>query len=256
MKPFKSLITVIAIKQRRYIPLLIVCLFALLSGCSTYKSNSSITFESANERLDKPVIYVGELTEEANEFSYVGWIDAKVSKANVFSDKPTKAMADRVLAYLAKQRGAHAVTYVTYKYGIFGAIEARGQAVRVNSISDIEVAQQKIAELKEQEALARLAQQEQQQQESEDSMSAIDFILSKTQVAQPVVADAEATVTVSPVKQALLYHSTPAELVHYPKPEIDRAIERLNRMRDEASQAKSFERYQALTEVIEILKQP
>lgn len=117
--------------------------FALLAACSTYKSNSELTFETIELNEYKPVIPVGDLDVTADQLTYLGWLEAEVTKPSILHDDPTERQAAIVLGYLAqKEKGADAVIHVSYKLGgnlsPLTRIKARGQAVKINRLPEQE----------------------------------------------------------------------------------------------------------------------
>ena len=48
-------------------------IFALLaSGCSSYSTNTDVSFEDTQMQDRPPVMYVGEVSESVDQFSYLG----------------------------------------------------------------------------------------------------------------------------------------------------------------------------------------
>lgn len=128
-----------------------------ISACSTYRTNSDITFESVKIE-QKPEIFIGEDDFEAFRLDYLGWVDAKVSRPSIVHRRPTKAQADVVLARLAKDMGAQGVFFVTYNWDVFGALKARGQAVRIHGIDQLSTYKEKLKAQKAQEKAEKIAE--------------------------------------------------------------------------------------------------
>ncbi|NRB41052.1 MAG: hypothetical protein HRU20_21700 [Pseudomonadales bacterium] len=120
-------------KSSRLLPCLLIL---MLSACSTYKTNSDISFRSTELSGLNPVLPVGQKVP-ADMVTYLGWVEAKVSSPSVFHEPPTQAQVDIVLAEKAKQLGADVVIHVDYKKRVnglsLGKLTARGQAVRINA---------------------------------------------------------------------------------------------------------------------------
>lgn len=115
---------------------LTVCLLIALTGCSSYRTNTDISFSSTLLSGQKPAMPV-DAEVPADQITYLGWVDARVVKPSYFHDAATKEQANIVLAEQAKKLGADAVINVNYKRGINMAtlpkLDARGQAVRINA---------------------------------------------------------------------------------------------------------------------------
>lgn len=118
------------LKSRMAVVLLVT---SICSACSTYKTNTDLTFDSVWLSGQVPAVYVGEIENTADQLTFLGWVDAQVNRPSIMHEEPTKEQADIVLAYQAKQLGADAVTHVTYKRGVLTEMIARGQAVIINS---------------------------------------------------------------------------------------------------------------------------
>ena len=112
--------------------LLLVC---LSSGCTTYRTNGKIQFDSIHLSGEKPVIHVGKIQETPDQLILLGWVDAKVTQPNWFSAAPSEEMANIILAEKGAALGADAIIYVTYSTStntlLNKRLEARGQAVRL-----------------------------------------------------------------------------------------------------------------------------
>lgn len=109
-----------------------------LSACSTYHTNSDIIFDSVMLSGQKPTIPINNVKVSPDQLTFLGWVDAQVTKPTLFHKQATTQQADIVLAERAKAMGADTVIHVEYKrsFNILaqGSIEARGQAVRVNRL--------------------------------------------------------------------------------------------------------------------------
>lgn len=220
--------------------LLVVLSILTLSACSTYKTNTDTEFESTDLGNRQPAIYIGKLDEPSDQLDFQGWIKAIVKKPHMFSDKPTKQMADIVLSELAIDKNAHAVTFVEYKYNILGAIEARGQAVRIKGVE------------------TNVKPEPEPEQPAE--VVAVTHA-EKLQVASPQEIIEMAQTPEQREKGANRYaisqslqQSFPKAFVGLNKAQIDEVLARLQVLRKMASDDKSLERYQAITEIIEILE--
>lgn len=116
--------------------LLISLLVILLSGCSTYRTNSDVTFRSTVLSGEHPVIPVGK-DVPSSMVTYLGWIEAEVSSPSYFSKPPTQEQVDIVLANKGKAMGADAVIHVEYGKKVnaatLGKLTGKGQAVRINA---------------------------------------------------------------------------------------------------------------------------
>ena len=123
------------INRQKILFLSLLLLFIVANtGCSTYTTNTDITFASTTLIGQEPEIYVGDITETADKLTFLGAVEAIVKKPNIFDEDPTPKQADIVLAHLGKEKGADAVIHVEYKYGIAnGRITATGQAVKINT---------------------------------------------------------------------------------------------------------------------------
>lgn len=134
-----------------------LCLSVMaFSACSTYKTNSDISFESVNIQ-QKPEIFIGENDFESFRLDYLGWVEAKVSKPSIVHSKPTKEQADVVLARLGKDMGAQGVFFVTYNWDMLGNLNAKGQAVRIHGIDQLTTYKEKLKKRKEIEKAATIA---------------------------------------------------------------------------------------------------
>ncbi len=119
-----------ACKVQRCAFLLLLLPILFLNACSTYKTNSSLRFTDRFPR-EKPVIPVGKLDTGNENLTYLGWVNAEVSKPLPMASPPTKQQADLVLAELGSKLDADAVTFVKYKTGLGGnTLFAKGQAVQ------------------------------------------------------------------------------------------------------------------------------
>lgn len=109
----------------------------LLAGCSTYRTNSDLSFDTVQLDQYKPVIPVGDVDFAVEELTFLGWVEAEVTKPSILHDDPTERQAAIVLGYLAQQeKNADAVIHVSYKLGgnlsPLTRMVARGQAVLIN----------------------------------------------------------------------------------------------------------------------------
>ena len=114
---------------------LTLTVFMVLSACSTYKTNTEVTFESSTTR-QKPEVFVGQELE-SYKLDYLGWVEAEVRRPTVFHKRATPEQADIVLARLAKNLGAQGVFFVTYDFDLFGTLHAKGQAVRIEGLDQV-----------------------------------------------------------------------------------------------------------------------
>ena len=116
--------------------LIISLLVIFLAGCSTYKTNSDITFSSTLLSGEHPVIPVGK-DVPSNMVTYLGWVEAEVTSPHYFSKSPTQEQVDIVLAKKAQAIGADAVIHVEYSNKVnvatLGKLNGKGQAVRINA---------------------------------------------------------------------------------------------------------------------------
>lgn len=243
--------------------LLILCLqlgvtAGLLSGCTTYSTNSKdITFKTAMAENIRPEIYVGDLDEKADDFTYLGWVEARVSPSNPFADKPTEHMADIVLANKARKMGAHAVTYVTYKESTVGAMTARGQAVRINEIKDEEILNaQKNDKLKKQQAVKELLYG------NSNAAPELDEIPVTSTTTGTVLPEAwvqnrkvEQPGTVEDIKKNLVVNSPQIEETAIAQGDVERMMLKLDHLREKSKADRDFDLYQGLTEVMELLRE-
>ncbi len=106
-----------------------------VSACSTYKTNTDVTFDSSTTRK-KPEVFVGQELE-SYRLDYLGWVEATVRRPTVFHKRATHEQADIVLARMAKDLGAQGVFFVTYDFDIFGTLHAKGQAVRIHGLDQV-----------------------------------------------------------------------------------------------------------------------
>lgn len=106
----------------------------VITGCSTYRTNSEISFASTKVSEMKPAIHVGEITEGPELLTFLGSVEAEVRRPGFIDPSPTKEQADIVLGYLGKKLDADAVIHVQYRESVTGGqINATGQAVRILS---------------------------------------------------------------------------------------------------------------------------
>ena len=219
------------------IRLMCIALLLQLGACSTFKSNGDASFSDVDIGSQKPVIFVGDLTEALEEITYLGWIEARVGKSNWWSKVPTKRMVDIVLAELAKKQGAHAVTFIEYHRNMFGTMTARGQAVRLDSIVD-EAVQNKRTHILQLKAKADIF-----------GVPVEEYI--KTVEEPKIIANHK----VNLVMEVLINNNNrPIDLISIPSHDIISILDNLMLLREQASGEKDFERYQLLTESIDLLK--
>lgn len=128
----KNSFSVNPILQRVTVPV-VVAFLLMTGGCSTYKTNTKLTFTSTVLNNQKPVIHVGEITETPDQLTFLGSVVATVRRPSMFDADPTKEQADIVLGFQGKKMDADAVIHVTYKQSLTGGrIDATGQAVKIN----------------------------------------------------------------------------------------------------------------------------
>lgn len=117
--------------------LLLLVIVGQLAACSTFRTNTKTSFDSIHLSGQKPVIHVGDISEKPDQLTLLGWVDASVTQARWFGDKPTQAQVDIILAEQGEALGADAVIYVTYSSkssaSLLTKLEARGQAVRLKN---------------------------------------------------------------------------------------------------------------------------
>lgn len=106
-----------------------------LCACSNYRTNSHLSF-SDRFPYEKPSIPIGKLDVTEDKLTYLGWINAEVTKPVPIAAPPTKEQVNLVLAELGKEKGADAVTFVSYKEGLAGnTLFGKGQAVKFNTLA-------------------------------------------------------------------------------------------------------------------------
>ncbi len=111
-----------------------LALFMGLCACSNYRTNSHLSF-SDRFPYEKPSIPIGKLDVTEDKLTYLGWINAEVTKPVPIAAPPTKEQVNLVLAELGKEKGADAVTFVSYKEGLAGnTLFGKGQAVKINTL--------------------------------------------------------------------------------------------------------------------------
>jgi hypothetical protein len=142
-----------SICQRLFV--LLSCCF-LSIACSTYNTNSDISFESV-EIDQKPEIFIGDNEFESYRLDYLGWVDAKVTPPSLFHAKPTQAQVDVVIARIAKDKGAQGVFFVTYNWDVFGTLRARGQAVKIHGIDQLATYKVALQKQKDKETSEKIA---------------------------------------------------------------------------------------------------
>lgn len=112
------------------------------SGCSTYTTNTDLSFTSTSLLDQEPIIHVGEITETPDKLTFLGSVEASVKRPSMFDDKPTIKQVNIVLAYQAIKMNADAdaVIYVTYKTNVTeSSLYATGQAVKINTANSYNV---------------------------------------------------------------------------------------------------------------------
>ena len=116
--------------------MLIAGLIISCSACSTYKSNSDISFRSIHLSGLEPSMPVVD-NAPADQVTYLGWVEAEVRSPSYFHQKPSKEQVNIVLAKKAEALQADAVIHMNYKPGITMSTRAKltghGQAVRINA---------------------------------------------------------------------------------------------------------------------------
>lgn len=217
----------------------VVCLLSL-GACSTYKTNTPTEFGSTDLENQEPALYIGKLDEPSDQLDYQGWITAVVKKPHLFSDKPTKEMANIILAQLAIDKNAHAVTFVEYDYNILGAIEARGQAVRIKGV-----------------AIDVKPEPEPETPKAARGPTRADLLQTATPQEIIELSDTPQQRAKGSDRHAIsqnLQQSFPKAFVGLNKAQVQDVLTRLEALRKKASKDNSLERYQAITEIIEILE--
>ena len=116
--------------------MLTVSLVIFFSACSTYTSNSDVSFPSIHLSGQKPSLPVVDAAP-ADQVTYLGWVEAEVRSPSYFHQKPSKEQVNIILAKKAEALQADAVIHVDYKPGITMSTRAKltghGQAVRINA---------------------------------------------------------------------------------------------------------------------------
>ena len=238
--------------------IILIAVITSFPACSVYNTNAKdIEFDSARAENIKPEIYVGELDEQANDFTYLGWVEAKVFKANPFSEKPTEHMADIVLAHKARKMGAHAVTYVSYKTNSIGAMVAKGQAVRINEIDDKEIlVEQRQDKLKKQEQIKELLYGN-----SQAAPGLEDIPVTSTTTGTVLPEEFTGGLpevkkgSVEDIKKNLVANSPKIEESALAQGDVEVMLLKLKTLREKAGSERDFEMYQGITEVIELLRE-
>lgn len=119
--------------MKKFYSLLLLSL--VLTGCSTYKtSNNDILFSRPN--IDQqPLIPVGELPLENDQYTFLGWVEAYVQKPAVWKPNATEEQAKFILSYAAQEQDADAVIHISYreKFNYLGLrrLIIRGQAIKL-----------------------------------------------------------------------------------------------------------------------------
>ena len=115
--------------------LLVSILFLILmTGCSSYRTNSDISFNTTKVKNTSTEVLILSGDIEDEKYTIIGPIKAIVNKLTVFHDNPTKEQVDIVLVEKSKMIGADAVIHVLYTKGIglftWGYMKGEGLAVK------------------------------------------------------------------------------------------------------------------------------
>lgn len=127
----------------------VLCLMSivtLLSGCASYRTDSSVTTSDGNvshsptqteitktSGMADIKIYEGSPAGD-KKYSDLGKVEVSVKKLTIFHKDPTREQANEALRAKAAELGANAVINVRYESGIgamtWGYMDAFGQAIR------------------------------------------------------------------------------------------------------------------------------
>lgn len=218
----------------------LLCGILFLTACSTYKTNTDITFESIQIE-QKPEVLVGGKEFESYRLDYLGWVDAKVSRPSVVHAKPTKEQADVVLAKLAKEKGAQGVFFVSYNWNLMGALHARGQAVRIHGIDQLATYKEKLQVKKAEESVEKLAEFT-----DENNANPAIFVDVKD---DPLV---EAYMLANPVEAQIA--AAGPDMASLPQADLLATIEQLKAIQQLAFDNKNIVIYEAVSELLKNLK--
>jgi len=216
--------------------LFLVLSILVLSACSTYKTNTSLTFDSDKTSL-QPAVLIGKQDLEAHRLDYLGWVEAKVTKPSPFHKRPSKHQGDVVLGLLAKEKSAQAVFFVTYDWDIMGNLRAKGQAVRVEGVSQLANYQAKLEQKQAQEKVQRI---EQLKDENRDNPSVLLDVEGD--------ALAEAYMRANPIEQQI--ENAKPIMTEIPRAEVATMQELLEELQRQAFHDKDIQAYATLTEIL------
>lgn len=122
--------------MKHYKRIALILILIAFTGCTHYRTNSEIEFDSLNVNGMKPSIPVGTVSVERHKYTVIEKVTAIVKKLFVFNPDPTKEQVDIVLAEKGKEKGADAVINVNYVSGVgmdtWGYIEATGDAIKID----------------------------------------------------------------------------------------------------------------------------
>ncbi len=113
---------------------LAVCLIAL-SGCSSYRTNSDMGFDSTDTlpAHTANLLPIG-IDVTGKKYDELGTVKASIKKLTAFHKNPTQEQANIILSHEAKKLDADAVIDVTYDSGIaldsWGRMKAEGTAIK------------------------------------------------------------------------------------------------------------------------------
>jgi len=114
----------------------VLLIVATLSGCSAYRTSSSISAEHPETPLPASTrVLVRESGLPDKKYKEIGEIDVSVKKLTIFHADPTKEQANEVLRETARSIGADAVINVKYDSGMglftWGYMDAEGLCVKL-----------------------------------------------------------------------------------------------------------------------------
>ncbi len=214
----------------------IALILSFIGACSTYTTNSDISFDSIKIE-QKPEIFIGEEDFESFRLDYLGWMEAKVSRPTIFHSKPTKAQADVVLARLAKEKGAQGVFFVTYNWDVFGTLYAKGQAVRIHGVDQLTSYKEKLKIEKAREKSKKIA-------EYTDENNQDPAIFTNVENDPLVEAYMKANSVEDQIKNA------GPDLVSLPRADVMVTLEQLRKIQSVALKNKDIVIYDAISELL------
>ena len=220
--------------------LMMTIVLTMLSACSTYKTNTELTFESSTTR-QKPEVFVGQELE-SYKLDYLGWVEAEVRRPTMFHKRATPEQADIVLARLAKNLGAQGVFFVTYDFDLFGNLHAKGQAVRIEGLDQVANYQTQMKVRVEEEKAVKT-----------------DILLKESADNPSVILDtegdalAQAYMEANPIEQQIA-ESEPF-MVKIPRATLVVTLDQLLLLQDQAQKEKNVALYLAISDMLNGLRQ-